>query len=119
MEQKRFFKMQQPDASPKLTLSTTPRKKNGVVAQHVLEEMVLYDGETEMGYSLNPSARSIWELCDGQRTLEGICKAIGGELNVSADFLHEDVKIAVSQLVSLGLINVGSQSDAVEEEASA
>lgn len=111
--------MQQPDASQTLKLSTTPRKKNGVVAQHVLEEMVLYDGETEMGYSLNPSARSIWELCDGQRTLEGICQAIGSELNISADHLHEDVKIAVSQLMSLGLVNVGSDGDSVDEEVSA
>lgn len=112
--------MQQPEASVAFTLTAVPSKKNGVVTQQVLEEMVLYDGETEMGYSLNPSARSIWELCDGQRTIGGICEALGGELELEAEFLHEDVKAAIAQLVSLGLLRVNGPNGTVDHpEASA
>ena len=50
-----------------ITLLSCPRQGDGVIAQKVLEEMVLYDSQNEVGYSLNESARLIWDLSDGSR----------------------------------------------------
>ncbi len=96
------------------SLSVSPQKKAGVVAQQVLEEMVLYDGNTEMGYSLNASARTIWDLCDGTRTLASICDEISAELEIEATLLHTDVQAAVGELVSLGLLKIGEIAEPVE-----
>ena len=96
--------MQQSETSNRPSLSDSPQKKPGVIAQQVLEEMVLYDGNTEMGYSLNASARFIWDLCDGTRTLESICGEISKELGVPAEMLHDDVLTAVGELAALGLL---------------
>ena len=98
--------MQQSDLTFDLSLSVRPQKKPGVIAQQVLEEMVLYDGNTEMGYSLNASARSIWDLCDGLRSLSMICDDLAKELQVDAQLMHDDVKITVGELASLGLLSV-------------
>lgn len=108
---KHCIEMQQSETSLDLTLSTSPRKKAGVMAQQVLDEMVLYDGNTEMGYSLNASARSIWDLCDGERSLEAICDEIAKDLDIQADLLHEDVKTTVKDLMELGLLKVGAQEN--------
>lgn len=105
------MEMRQSGASFDLSMKTSPTKKAGVMAQEVLEDMVLYDGNTEMGYSLNASARYIWELCDGNRTLDMICGVISKELDIEAELLQDDVKSAVSELVALGLLNLGTGAD--------
>ena len=106
--------MQESNASIDLSLNASPAKKAGVVAQHVLEEMVLYDQNSEMGYSLNASARLIWELCDGERTLFVICDEIAGKLEVEATLLHEDVKTAVSELIALGLLSIEENTEGAD-----
>ena len=92
-----------------IPLTFSPHKKAGVMAQQVLDEMVLYDGNTEMGYSLNASARSIWDLCDGSRSLATICDTIAGELEIEATMLHDDVRTTVSELLKLGLLKPAAE----------
>ncbi len=110
--------MQQSDVSVDLSLSVSPQKKAGVVAQQVLEEMVLYDGNTEMGYSLNASARSIWDLCDGQRTITVICDEIAKALQVESGLLHDDVKMTIGELVSLGLLTIPGSNEIADDSKS-
>lgn len=94
-----------------LILTSNPRQKENVMAQEVLEEMVIYDAETEIGYSLNGSARSIWDLCDGKRSVERICQELAEPLKVSPDLLHEDVSILVGELSKLGLLVLDQKED--------
>ena len=74
------------------------------MAQGVVDEMVLYDEQTEVGYSLNASARSVWDLCDGKRSIDDICKYLAGELEIDSELLHDDVLDAINHLASLGLL---------------
>lgn len=92
-------------------LTARPKQKPNVMAQEVLEEMVLYDAETEIGYSLNGSARSIWDLCDGTRSVEGICKALADPLDISPDLLHGDVTMLIDELSKLGLLALNQGAD--------
>ena len=96
--------MSQTETHPAFSLSSYPQPKQGVMAQHVLEEMVLYDEKTEIGYSLNASARSIWDLCDGARSIRDICNALASDLQVEPELLHDDVLEAVNNLAQLGLL---------------
>ena len=111
--------MQQSESKKQPALSVSPRRKAGVIAQQVLEEMVLYDGNTEMGYSLNASARFIWDLCDGNRTLATICEEISKDLDIEPEMLHDDVQIAVGELASLGLLRIEEVADQLESNVSA
>lgn len=81
-----------------------PVQHPDVLAQGVLEEMVLYDGDSEMGYSLNASAKAIWDCCDGSRTVRQICNDLSSTFEVPPDLLIEDVRLALRQLLTLGLI---------------
>lgn len=94
-----------------LILTSRPKQKSNVMGQEVLEEMVVYDAETEIGYSLNGSARSIWDLCDGTRSVEEICRVLAEPLDVSSDLLHEDVTTLVKELSKLGLLVLDEQED--------
>ena len=87
-----------------ISLTDLPQQKVGIIAQQVLEEMVLYDAEREEGYSLNESARLIWDLCDGKRSIVDICNELASPLSIDADLLHEDVLVAIQQLVAMNLI---------------
>ena len=86
-----------------------PIQRSDVLAQGVLEEMVLYDGDSEMGYSLNASAKAIWDCCDGSRTMRDICRELSISFDMPADVLIEDVRLALRQLLTLGLIRDGRE----------
>ena len=74
------------------------------MAQGVLDEMVLYDEASEIGYSLNTSARSIWDLCDGKRSVQDICDNLAQHLQIDSALLQPDVLAAVNHFGSLGLL---------------
>lgn len=96
-----------------ITLDARPQRKAGIIAQHVLDEMVLYDAEKEEGFSLNQSARSIWDLCDGVRTVQEICNELAAPLSIKAELLHEDVLVAIQQLASQDLLVLNEQPTSV------
>jgi len=56
--------------------------------------------------SLNRSARWIWELCDGSRTVEHITATLERRLGLAGVSLAGDVVTAVEQLVGLGLVRI-------------
>jgi hypothetical protein len=47
-------------------------RRSGLVSQDVDGELLLYVEATHQASSLNTSARSIWALCDGDRTVDAI-----------------------------------------------
>lgn len=90
--------------TPNITLTHYPQQREDIIAQHVLNEMVLYDSEQEEGYSLNESARGIWDLCNGQRTIQDICLELATPLSIDPNLLHNDVLTAIQHLAGRNLI---------------
>lgn len=92
----------------------------------VFDEVVLYCPEREMAFSLNASARAVWELCDGKYTVLEIGQELGRRLGCSTpELLSElisDVKAAVFQLNRLGLlrlVEVHNTDDFLNDEVTA
>jgi hypothetical protein len=81
-----------------------PRPVEGVVSSEVLEELIVYSPGTSQVVSLNVSARAIWELCDGTRTVADICSELAGLTGVPARDLRPDVRGAIDKLHDLGMI---------------
>jgi hypothetical protein len=89
-----------------LSANLQPRPLAGVKSYQVGREMVLYLPGEEQAVSLNHSARAIWELCDGQRTLADIGRELGRRFESPAEAFLPDVTATVEQLVEHGLLEL-------------
>jgi hypothetical protein len=45
-----------------------PTRRSGIVAKKVGHEIILYGNTEEAIHILNPTAKLIWDLCDGEHT---------------------------------------------------
>jgi hypothetical protein len=81
-----------------------PSQNPGVVTSEVLDELVAYSPASSQAVSLNVSARAIWELCDGARTVDDICNELSNLAGMPPEALRPDVQAAIDQMRDLGLL---------------
>ena len=83
-------------------MSKTPQARtSGVVVEHLADEVLVYDLANDRAHCLNRAAASVWEKCDGQRTISEIASEVG---DGSRDGGEEVVWMAVEQLSRAGLM---------------
>jgi hypothetical protein len=63
--------------------TTRPVRKPGITAKDIGGETLLYSAEEEAIHILNPTAQLIWELCDGEHTVEDMEQAIRTSFSVA------------------------------------
>ena len=85
-----------------------PSQRPGTICHDVLDERVLYCPDIQQVVSLNESARAIWELCDGSRTMDDICAELTSETGLTVEQLWDDVRNAIDRLHDLKLLTRGS-----------
>jgi hypothetical protein len=79
----------------------------GSVNDYGLEdEVLLYSSRSERVFSLNSSAKAIWELCDGSHTIIEIGQELGQRLGCSGDELLDDIINAISEFRKHGLLEL-------------
>jgi PqqD family protein of HPr-rel-A system len=71
--------------------TAVPIRGAGVTLQRVGQEAILYDQQHGRAHVINTSAVRIWELCDGQATLDEIAGAFAASYGLPAAAVHEDV----------------------------
>ena len=49
-----------------------PVKRGSVLRRDMGDETVLYDSKTGAVHALNPTASLVWDLCDGEHSLEAM-----------------------------------------------
>lgn len=79
---------------------------NDVKKYSLPDEIMLYFPEHEKAFVLNSSATSIWELCDGKRTIVQISQELGQRFGCCGDELLHDVIDAITQLRKHGLLKL-------------
>jgi hypothetical protein len=57
-------------------------RKPGILIQDLGGEMLLYSAEEKVMHILNPTARRIWELCNGEQSVEAMEQAIRASFSV-------------------------------------
>ena len=67
-------------------------------------ELLLYPPGGESAHALSPSARIVWELCDGTRTIEQMCDELAPDVGRPAAELVTDVTVAIDRFNELGLL---------------
>lgn len=90
---------------PGMTISATakPRWVEEVLACGAADELVLYDPRSQVAVALNLSAAALWELCDGERSVEQIVAELTAAASGTPD-LAADVTRALEELSTLGVI---------------
>jgi hypothetical protein len=69
-------------------------------------EYLFYDHGGDQVHVLNGTAREIYLLCDGSRTLDAIARAIAETYAVGEATSRTDVSAVISELVERGLLAV-------------
>jgi PqqD family protein of HPr-rel-A system len=85
--------------------SGKPVRKQSVLRGTKGDETVLYNEESGAIHVLNPTALLIWNLCDGEHSLEDIEKAIRAEFSVGAEHpVSEDIQEVLENFSKEGLL---------------
>ncbi|HKX45195.1 MAG TPA: PqqD family peptide modification chaperone [Planctomycetota bacterium] len=75
-------------------------------AKHRDDEVLLVRDPDQPGVVLNRSAYAIWDLCDGNRTVEGISRELERLLELPEGALLADVARAVDEFATSGLVEL-------------
>lgn len=81
-----------------------PQADSRILRRDEGEEALLFDPANGAIHSLNPTARQIWELCDGTRTAEDIAAALCEQYDLPADQGHRDVVEFLDKARALGIV---------------
>ena len=88
-----------------------PRRVSSLLECELSEELLLHLPGSPSAHALNASARAIWALCDGQRSID----AIAGDLTRRFEVLPGEslaaVRDVIGRLVDLGLVELSDAAD--------
>lgn len=77
-------------------------RKEGLVVQHLPDEVLIYDLETNRAHCLNETAGLVWQACDGRKTTSQITRELSAKLNAKLD--DKIVWLALAQLSRKNLL---------------
>jgi len=80
-------------------------RKNGIFAENLPEEVVLYDKTHDKVHSLNKTAAAVWENSDGSKTVEELMRVVEAKSGAPAD--RDLVLQALEELEDAGLMEAG------------
>ena len=89
-----------------LTISSRPVRASGLWVRQSGDETVLVDGEHDRVHVLNETALALWELCDGETTIEEMVTAATGLFDADHDRLQQDVLDALLAMCDRGIIAI-------------
>ena len=89
-------------------LHRLPCRRTAVRLQERGTETVLIDPAHGTSHVLNPTARAIWELCDGTTTITELVDAICEVFAVPRDAAFTDVTMVLDQLATADLVGWSS-----------
>src|SRR3989475_1166335 len=91
------------------SLNSIVQKAPSIVSRKIADEVILVPishkvGEIDCLYALNEVGARIWELIDGDRSLQELRDAIVEEFEVSQTEAQEDLTVLLEQLKEIGAI---------------
>lgn len=105
-------------AHPTSQPAAVPRRCDGIVAYALSDELVAYAPHSDDAYVFNTTARAVWELCNGRRTVFEIAEHLAKETGLNAEDIYEDVQGALDQFASLGLLEGATSTSSKERNGS-
>ena len=85
--------------------TSNPTRKPDILLQEAGEETLLYSPEGRAVHVLNPTARLIWERCDGQHSIGDITQALREHFAVAPEHdVEGDVRRTLEVFAKKGLL---------------
>src|SRR5687768_8237216 len=84
-------------------------RSNALVVEHLAGETLIYDLERDEAHHLNPTAATVFELCDGRATVDQLAARAAERLGQPVS--DETICVAVEQLGECGLLAGAPQLD--------
>lgn len=84
--------------------STTPTQNAEVSLQRVGNEAILHDRRNGRAHVINESAARLWELCDGQTSLDDVVSAFAAAYGMQPADLRDDVLYILGKFRQLGVL---------------
>ena len=81
-----------------------PKQRSDVRVRVVDGETIVFDRRRGLIHQLNPTARYIWECCDGHVTVTDIAQQLAEAFEVDLQTAADDVAALVAQLHALELL---------------
>ena len=82
-------------------------RKQDVTAQQLGNELILYDTRKKTTHVLNSTARRVWELCDGNHTVQDMERALMTSFSIpDGQDIANDIHQVVKTFVEKGLLKV-------------
>lgn len=75
-----------------------------VMVQAVDDDLIIFDPQSEEYYTLNRTAREVWELADGTRTADNITRVLAERYAAEAAAIAPDVDAIIANLTAAKLI---------------
>ncbi len=88
--------------------AAVPRRRGGVEVERVGAAAVVFDGANI--HTLNPSASTILEQCNGEATVAAIAARLSETYGVDGEIMLGDVAATVSSLLELGVVDIGADA---------
>ena len=79
-------------------LTIRPQQRDGVLAQEAQGQTVLLRLDDGSYYALDEVGARVWELCDGERSIEDIVAVMSEEFEAPAETIAADVLEFVAEL---------------------
>lgn len=84
---------------------TKPVRKPDIIVQDIGDETLLYSAEGQAIHVLNPTAKRIWDLCDGEHTAEDIEQALRASFSIAAEHdVMGDIRRTLEVFADKGLL---------------
>lgn len=84
--------------------SSKPRHADGFTGKDLGDEYVILDRAGDRFYQLNGTARAIYFLCNGSRTLEEIARALAESYEVTLEVARQDTAKTIDELQRAGIL---------------
>ncbi len=79
-------------------------RRDRVIVQQVEDQAVLLDIESGEYFALNDVGKSVWDLCDGSRTVAEVADAICSGYDVMEEEALTDTSALLEALAGVGLV---------------
>ena len=83
-----------------------PQRLERLSGRDVGDEYLFYDGDSDSVHVLNGTAREIYLLCDGTRSVDKLVAAMLERYEIDETTAREDVDSTLRRLIDLGMLSV-------------
>lgn len=83
-------------------------RRSDVLLTRTGGEALLIDERGGNVHVVNHTAARVWELCEGEPTLEQLSDSLAREYDVAGDVVRGDVETMIGTFSELGLLEIGT-----------